>query len=254
MAVGESDDAVPTMLTTNSFLKSAEGLVQTDAPYLFFTDTTRYTRFTPQMFQIAVAIRLNTLPRYLQRDCLPYTCPCSRYDTIEDAPTFIHHVFRCSRMSGLTFTHRHDGVVRAIAAVARSYSVAVTHEPKMCVYETGEANRPDLVLHLLPPIAIDVTIVCSDTESRKEVKDAAQEKRKKHEGAVTRLGHTFIPFAMDVHGYRDPSCFQFADAVSRQLPIHLQRSFRFDLAHAVSRALAVKRAETILGVALRRCY
>jgi hypothetical protein len=254
MALGGSDDAIPCMLTTNSLLRSAEGLVQADAAYLFFTDTTRHTRLTPTMFQLALAIRLNTLPRSLQRECLPYTCACRGSDTITDTHTFIEHVFRCPRMSELKFNHRHDGVVHAIAAVARSYSIPVTVEPKMYQYATGEANRPDLVLHTPIPIVTDVTVVSSDSESRKEVKDAAQAKRTKHDGAVKRFGHEFIPFAMEVHGYRDPSCFEFADAVSKQLPIHLQRSFRFDLTHAVSRALAVKRAETILGVAINRRY
>jgi ribonuclease HI len=255
MSEGGSVDAIPNMLTSpNPLIKSAEGYAQPDAAYLFFTEMTRYARFTPKMFQIALAIRLHSLPRYLARECLPYTCACRGSGTITDAPAFIDHVFRCPHMSELKFNHRHDGVVHAIAAVARSYAIPVTVEPKMYHYHTGEANRPDLVLHQAVPIATDVTIVCSDTADRSEVKHAAQAKRTKHEDAVKRFGHEFIPFAMDVHGYRDPSCFQFADAVSRQLPIHLQRSFRFDLAHAVSRALAVKRAETILGVAIGRRY
>jgi hypothetical protein len=237
-------------LATNLFPEAADLRSQRDAPYLFFTSD-RFARMTPAIFQLATAIRLRTLPAHVQRELLPLTCNCGH--RMESPCGVIDHAFRCHHLSNVTFTHRHDAVKLAIAAVVRSYGVAVSVEPKNYVYSSGKEERPDLLIHLPVKITTDVTIVNTEEASvGAAARAAASAKEKKHGDAVARMGHQFIPFAMEVHGFRDVSCFQFASAISKQLPAYQQRSFHFDLVHAVSRALAVMRAETILGISAQR--
>ena len=99
--------------------------------------------------------------------------------------------------------------------------------------------RPDITFHnILPkPIATDVSIVYSPGETGQAAEQKAKDKCKKHEKAVNNAGHKFVPFVLGIFGHRDKCCVELIRELSAAIPRHQQRSFVFDVTHAISTAL-----------------
>jgi Reverse transcriptase (RNA-dependent DNA polymerase) len=242
MALTRAKGAFVQLVT--SCLSTAALSSQHDAQYLFFQANTDISSMSPKEFQMALAVRLRVLPRYIMSR--PRVCNCGITLTSDD--TFIEHVLTCDQSTRVTHTHRHNQVRDTIAAVARSYGIAVTVEPDFYAYpNTGARKRPDITFHTPNVITTDVTIVKPHIELGHATQQAEQTKIKEHEQAVSAIGHTFIPFAMEVYGHRGISCTNLSKALKKQLPRHLQWTFEMDLNHAVSSALAKARAQSILS-------
>ena len=132
-----------------------------------------------------------------------------------------------------------------MASVCRTYGITTTQEPRFYTYEDGNLNRPDVTFHTRVPIATDVTIVKSQYEVGVAAGNAAAEKVKKHEQAVKRMGHRFIPFAMEIYGHLDKGCEELFDTLSMELTPFTRGVFKRDMRHAVSVALARGKAQAV---------
>jgi hypothetical protein len=216
--------------------------------WLFFSAGAPFVVLSPGEFQIALALRLSTLPAFACPEPFPHHVPCSCGRGPVSRDGFVDHALRCAQFTSYAQTLRHNDVRDAMAAVARSYGVTTTVEPRFYDYDDsgGVLRRPDITFHLPRRLTTDVTVVMPGL-----VEKAAAEKDKDHTMAVARMGDTFVPFAMDVFGFRHDSCFRLVDAMAVQLPAFLRRPFRFDMWSAVSCALAKARALAVLS-SLRR--
>jgi phage tail tape-measure protein len=87
-----------------------------------------------------------------------------------------------------------------------------------------------------------VTIVATGERVGDAAAAAAKQKMESHSRAVAALGHVFVPFAMEVHGHLDKSCYELMKQLRNFLPDYRWRAFTFDFLHAVSTALAAARA------------
>jgi len=230
-------------LVTNS-LTSASLMSQYSAHYLFYSRDTAASHMPDHVFQMALAIRMRTLP--LRVSSLPKKCKCGAL--CRDAGEVIEHCLRCDRMSYYTHTSRHNDVRDAIASVVRSYGISVSSEPKFYsgFYDSTSERRPDLTFHTYPKITTDVTIVATGEKVGDAAREAAIKKNELHSSAVMKLGHIFMPFAMEVHGHLDSSCIDLMNALRRYVPDYRWQAFTFDFLHAVSSSLAAARAMSVL--------
>ena len=230
-------------LITN-FESSVSLQAQHNAHYLFYSRTTPASYMPDHVFQMALAIRMRTIPR----KCLttPKVCRCGA--TCRDAEEIMDHVLRCDQMTHYTHTNRHNDVRDAIAQVVRSYGISVSSEPKFysAFYEGPSEQRPDLTFHTTPKITTDVTIVSTTDKVGDAAAAAAQHKCRTHAQATAALGHIFMPFAMEVHGHLDKSCYDLQKKLQEFIPDHLKRDFKFDFLHAVSSSLAAARATAVI--------
>ena len=78
---------------------------------------------------------------------------------------------------------------------------------------------------------------------------AAKEKDKFHKTVVSSLGHTFIPFSCEAHGFMDASVFKFIEYLCMCRPDYEHTDLRHDIILAVNVALARARI-TAVGLAL----
>jgi hypothetical protein len=219
---------------------------QHHAPYLFFTRPTELSYMSPSEFITALSIRLRTLPRHACT--LPKQCVCGRLCRTHGE--VIDHVFSCDRMSAFTFTQRHDMVKSAIAALIRSYGFSVTIEPRFYSYDNGLRQRPDITVNTARPITTDIVICMQDGDVGAAAKRAAQIKRKVHNDAVHRQDHVFIPFAMEVHGHCDESCYDFIKHIRNHLPPYTGYIFEREAFSVTAITLAKARVRSINGLAV----
>ena len=245
MALNNSRKGVEVRLVFETLPHTADLRSQGDAPYLFYSAAKKYTGMQEIHFKLAMCIRLRTLPH-------AYNLPSHRCDCgviMNSNEEAIEHIMLCSKASPFTYTHRHNKVRDAIAAVARAYGITVTVEPNFYVYGNGELLRPDITFHnVVPkPITTDVSIVYPQNQVGQAAEHRAKEKYKKHEKAASNAGHKFIPFVLEIFGHRDKCCVELIRELSAAIPRHQQRSFVFDMTHAVSTALATARAETLIA-------
>lgn len=217
---------------------------QYNGHYLFYSRNTAASHIPDHIFRMALAIRMNTLPKCC--GTLPKVCRCGVH--CPTAEKVIDHALRCDQMTYYTHTNRHNDVRDAIAQVVRSYGITVSSEPKFYsgFYEGPAEQRPDLTFHTVPKISTDVTIVSSSEEVGDASRNAADHKCKTHAAATAALGHIFMPFAMEVHGHLDKSCYDLMKKLREYVPDHLNRDFTFDFLHAVSSSLAAARATAVL--------
>jgi hypothetical protein len=232
-------------LVANEPSSTASIRAQYDAPYLFYSRDVNGQFIEDAHFRMALAIRLRTLPKNMR--VLPRMCRCGHLSTHEC--DLIEHCLLCDRSTHYTHTHRHNDVRDAMIAVARSFGISCTSEPTFYeeCYDTLEVHRPDITFHTCPKITTDVTIVTPKGDVGIEAAKAAQDKKTTHNDAVARLGHTFIPFAMETYGHKDRCCLTLINALKQHLPPHLHKQFTFSFHHATSTALARARATTILS-------
>jgi hypothetical protein len=239
-------DTVPQVkLVANEPSSTASLGAQHDAHFLFYSRDTVGSQMTERQFQVAMAVHLRTLPRHLND--LPRQCNCGHTSTVVcDA---IEHCLKCVRSSRYTAATRHNDVRDAIMAIVRSYGVSCSSEPtfyEKC-YDSFHDQRPDITFHTCPKIATDLTIVTPHTDVGVAAAEAADNKVKVHKAAVAKLGHVFLPFAMETFGHRDKSCFALVDHLKGSIPQHLHRAFTFAFHHGVSTTLAIARANTIIS-------
>jgi ribonuclease HI len=218
---------------------------QHHAPYLFFTRPTELSYMSPSEFITALSIRLRTLPRHTCT--LPKQCICGRL--CRSYGEVIDHVFACDRMSAFTFTQRHDLVKSAIAALIRSYGFNVTIEPRFYSYDTGLRQRPDITVNTARPITTDLVICVQDGNVGAAASRAAQNKRRIHSDAVQRQDHLFVPFAMEVHGHCDESCYSFIKHIRNHLPPYTGYIFEREMFSVIAITLAKARVRSIHGLA-----
>jgi hypothetical protein len=206
--------------------------------WMFFGGGT--IELNPTEFRIAMAVRVRSNPLNTP---LPMACACgagidSRAGRDDDpASEYIEHVLKCDLATKYMCSHRHDGVKWALANCARRYGIQVLDEPNFYDYDNGLNNRPDLTFFTCPPVATDITIVSPWDELGAHAVAARVEKIKKHKDAVAKHGHQFFPFAMEVYGHFDKQATWLINYLAKQLPDHLQSSFKEDTYHDISSAL-----------------
>jgi hypothetical protein len=224
--------------TLNEELRLATGGRYHQGEYLFH----RKNALTPMEFIVALAMRLNGIPKQL--DMLPTTCRCGV--PLRNSNEMQDHLTRCE-MSAVSHTYRHELVKQAMAGAARSYGITVTSEPTFYTYSSGNAKRPDLVFHT--PIGLyttDVTIVLKEKRISEAADKADSEKSAIHATAVTAMGHKFIPAACESHGYMGPNVYALARALARTIPSYLSVWFYSNFMFRVSCALAKGRVATFM--------
>jgi hypothetical protein len=228
-------------LTTNQFGSSVSMRSQHDGRWMFYAGQTPASSISESQFRTALQIRCRTLSEVN----LPQQCICGFCITREG--DLIMHAFRCDNYSSYGRTQRHNLLRDTIIDVATSFGITTTKEPTFYKYEGTIAQRPDITFHLPRPIATDVTIVNAEDDVGLAAEHAAGAKVKIHRSATEALGHLFIPFATEIWGHMDKSCFDLTNAIAEQLPRHRQYAFRFEFLYAASIALAKGRAMTVLA-------
>ncbi len=115
----------------------------------------------------------------------------------------------------MTKTHRHHAVRDAIVTVCRSQGIRCSSEPTAYqdLYTNGH-KRPDILFHVVPPIATDVTVVNTVGDAGVQAQKAAHEKCAAHTDTVAKLGHRFIPTTMETFGHLDQGVFQLTAALA----------------------------------------
>jgi hypothetical protein len=226
---------------------------QYDGAYLFFGCTPQNFSLSPFEFRIAMSMRLRTLPTEIT--AYPVRCDCGHL--LHTAAELIDHAFGgCTRFSWFTHTARHELVKHAIASVLRAYGFLVTVEPKFYAYMDAVEHRPDITVfaslyptqNWMQPLATDVVISAQRGRVGDNATIAAQEKKRHHSDATSRLDHMFIPFSMEVQGHRDKCVTEYIATLAQQLPIGQQRQFQRDMHATVATALAKARVATILSM------
>jgi len=244
MALTQSPKGVEVELVLDDLPHTADLRSQFHAPFIFFSAATRYSEMTHVHFRFAMCIHLRTLPRRIAQTSTPVKCDCGL--NVTSSETLIEHALKCDKFGRYNRTHRHNLVRDTIAAIARSYGISTTIEPRFYNYETGRC-RPDITFHVMPKaIATDVSIVYPEIEAGVAANRAAKAKIELHKRAVEAMEHSFIPFIMETYGYAHESCTQLAKALMAHIPRHRHAAFRFDMEHAASNALAIARANTIM--------
>ena len=245
MALRNTLKGVEVKLVFASLSHTADLRSQEDAPYMFYSAAKKYTTMQEEHFKLAMCIRLRTMPHTLR--LASYRCACNAVMANDEKA--IEHIMICSKASPYSYTQRHNLVRDALAAVCRAYGITVTVEPTIYPYRKGQLFRPDITFHNIIPqsLVTDVSIVYPQNEPT-EIAAAtrAQEKCAKHSEAAKELSHKFIPFVLGIYGHRDKCCFDLTRELCAAIPTHQQRSFAFDVTHAVSTALATARAMTLI--------
>ena len=214
---------------------------QQQAEWLHFAPNSPGGMLNPAEFCMAMAIRLLTCPVDFA-DRVSNT-RCTGCNAIFQSPAeIIQHAVNCG-IGGTTYVPRHEAVVRAIVRLLRQYGFAVTLEPENFVYAGANHNRPDILVHVIPALVTDVTVVMQDGKVGVAAKRAAAEKTKKHEQAVNDAGAQFCPFALEVHGHTDACVDTFWKHLAQHLESYKRWQFLVDARHAVSTALARWRAD-----------
>lgn len=233
------------LLITNSIISSSpERGAQERAEYLFAGPVASRLNFTPIQFTVALATRCRSIPtRFESR--IVRTCSCGA--RILNAGDFIDHCFVCNQYSSQTSQVRHDKVRDNLIALTRRYGITTTKEPQCYVYTSGERNRPDILWSTNPPLAIDITITNTKGTVGKEAIRKADEKAEKHGDAVHKMGHIFMPLALEIHGFVENRASVIVKLLQKEIPVHLHKSFYLEFYQTLSISLAQGRSNTIMA-------
>lgn len=227
-------------LVPNGFNSTAAALSQQEAHYLFYSAGSELTRLGEREFQLALCLRLRTLPLHEQH---PTACPCghSMPHTLE----FLDHIFRCDAASPFTRVHRHNILRDSIIQIANRFGITTTKEPTFFAYADGILRRPDIAFHTARKIATDVTIVLPQFKEGQATAEAARLKNQIHHEPCAAIGYEFIPFAVELFGQRGACCFALEKALAQHIPRHLLYPWKCTFETMVSCAIARGRALTI---------
>jgi hypothetical protein len=241
-------------LITTPDESQVERRCQHEAHYLFYNPTTTKNILPPHLFTVALALRLNVIPKGMK--ITPLRCACQRGEVCATPSDFISHVFRCDHATNFGHYSRHNLVRDAMANVARRYGMTVMVEPdiyKSYYPTTSNKTKPDITFNAFPSIGIatDVTIVSPDptAELGTAARKAAVKKQKDHHEAVERAGHKFIPAAFECFGHFDDKVITLVNELAATLPACMRYGFSFEFKHAVSTALAAGRAHALYSAA-----
>jgi hypothetical protein len=180
--------------------------------------------FPPSRFIEAVRLRC-LCPPTAQQFC--HQCGANLYDHAV-------HPLSCKFNSAFTAVHRHNGVLGAMAARARSYGFTVITEPT--IYATdADSRRPDILFCLgRRSVAVDLTIAdptCGEylpeaaaTPGAAAARAAAR-KQEKHSQSVKEQGHLFSAWAAEAFGHMDPAFVQSLRTLALELPGFLRKPF-----------------------------
>ena len=216
---------------------------QEDAFWLQYQPTGYDTRMRPEEFRIAMAIRCRTLPRFISDSGIT-RCECGF--ALPDAGQLIDHSLNCG-LTGFTPSHRHSLVKTAVAQVLRRFNFAVSLEPSLYHYSSGDC-RPDLTVWAPRPVATDFVISQQNKKPGVAATEAAKKKIATHRTAVTARGHVFVPFALEAHGYEHASVQAFVKQVAQFRPKYEEQELMRDIRVGVSVALARARMNSILAL------
>jgi hypothetical protein len=217
-----------------------------DANWTHWTFTSNHVKLSPAEFRIALAARVNCIPRFAY-DGQAVRCDCG--ELCETSRSIIAHTSRCFRLSRITEAVRHSMVKYAIVYTARAYGIGSTVEPNYYFYpDTIIRHRPDTTFYTGDKsIAIDVTVVSPDVNgpTGSAARRAAEQKVKDHGKAVALANHLFYPVAIETTGHIDSACFKFFTQLAAAVPKRHQRSLFQDLRVTISSTIATYRAHAI---------
>jgi hypothetical protein len=216
-----------------------------------------YQQMPPEFYRIALAMRLNLVPRDMGGSQGAITC-CGKY--LETDKAIINHATRCPKLARLSPAERHTLLKDHLACTIRRYGLSVFVEPGGYQYEDGSRGRPDLAVQIpgsSKRIVTDVSIV--NPELRRDEDNelveipgraaakAAHTKIERHEKACQLSHHTFIPFVLETTGFFDRNCDVFIKSVARLLAQSIRRDFVRDVYGAAAAASAKMRAIAVFN-------
>jgi hypothetical protein len=229
----------------------AHAAAQCNPLWMQFQPRGRKEQLTPVEYRYTMAIRCNTLPKKEFNNCVRNHTSCCDNIDISTPDRLIAHALNCKK-SGFTPATRHNFVKTAVASTLQRFGFHVRVEPTSYshLYGSGRMERPDLtVSHPVPiPVTTDFVIVQQEGSVGSSAKAAAKRKMNNHDSAVSAVGHRFVPFALEAHGYEDPSVINFLHQISVTLPGYLKRQLILDVRMAVSCALARARYQAVVHV------
>ena len=220
-----------------------------------------YDRLPDITYKVALALRLNVVPRSVCSTFHARYCP--RHDkTLLTMAEVINHAMRCDSLSGISAATRHNHIKYAMRNVACRYGVEVAVEPTGYVYfENASSTRPADVqrrpdIRFKAPLdnkyyVTDLTIVAPDDIPGAAALRAAENKRHIHSEAVHARNHIFIPFAAETSGFFADCCDKLVSCIAEGLPEHQHHAFKRDFASACAAGIAQFRAEAVMNVFAR---
>jgi hypothetical protein len=112
-------------------------------------------------------------------------------------------------------------------------------------------RRPDLIVHVEPPVTIDVSITDVLLTGDDALDKRAKEKHAHYDGFAARVGVDFVPFVLSTYGAAHPECETFIRKVSRGVPSNLRAALRRKVVVAVQHALLIANAKVARTAAER---
>jgi hypothetical protein len=224
---------------------TAHLLAQSSAEWMYYVPRGQFNHLTSSEFNIAMAIRCRAISDAQRNRIQHMSCNCGfRCKEPEDV---LQHSIECTN-NDYTLTHRHSAVKHALARAIRDFGLHVTVEPGFYKYANDLHQRPDVTVHLaMQPLTTDVVICQQEDHVGQHAKEWARRKRRTHDAAVSQYGHRFVPFALETHGHRDSSCYDFIDKIARTLQPYQRWHFKTHVTSPVSTALARARVNAVLS-------
>lgn len=223
---------------------------QTDSQWLLFAPE-KFRSLTPAQFATALSIRLNAVPPHLDINA---RCQCGTYLSQSNQ---YEHVLRCDESTSHTHASRHNRIRDAIAATCRAYGITVQVEPKLYSYADGRRHRPDIVFYTdATTLVTDITIVSPELHNNPGLAAQAADsvKNEEHCKATSKLGHRFIPAAMEAFGHIGKGFIHLVEQLSNSVLPSLKSIFVKDIIHTVTTVAAAARADAVHSAMLKRLW
>ena len=222
---------------------TAHLLAQHAAEWMFATTgtSTGTENLSDDEFRICFALRCQTLPKHIIDKLPTWTCECG--NTGKSIFEVTQHALAC-QSTRVSYTTRHNAVRNILARAVNEFGLTATKEPTFYTYTNGH-RRPDLTVYGggATQVTTDV-IICAQDRTFVGAQAAANEKIKRniHHDAVSRHGHSFVPFCLETHGHRSQSVYKWIQEVSAHLPRFAALPFERRVKYLVSTTLAKNRA------------
>jgi ribonuclease HI len=135
-------------------------------------------------------------------------CNATREEDDTDSVRFTNHLLECPRVRRCGMTFRHNVISAAVGTYFSDRGYLVTHEPRFYEtnYDSNRACRPDITIYATPPVAVDVTV-------SRDAAGADLAKIQKHQAAIERSGHIFVPLPIGSLGQIGERFDQLLEAV-----------------------------------------
>ena len=176
--------------------------------WLTVLPTSKDTFLIDEHYRIAARRRLGTTPFNNKLNITRSECAyCNvklNINTTNTVNGSVWHGLDCTHITGTLMKLRHDDIVNSIVVSCSAAGIHTDVEP--VGLSSNNRKRVDIIAHVDPTIAIDVTVVNTSAFSYRNhlsktiLDQACKNKTDKHEDTRQRINGTFKGFVMSTHG------------------------------------------------------